>query len=253
MIKFDFEKKGIKFSFRNPKWDSFYKQLRMEWKVIGIKENDKNDGYFYNSEFSPNRNAMILNGIEMDGKRVEGVIPPADILEKIRGIYEEFKKEDYQRRLNQDITYTMNNTAAYGIYNGISEFDIGAIIGDVQRELDSKVFLMPGDIATILNRDEELKAIAKETPGYGTIPNKIIREKIKEIILEETTKENNREQKEKDRLNHLFKMAKETGEKQLINEWIENCNDEHMECSLDLCSEWAMPDGTREFTRTHTF
>lgn len=33
MKTFEFEKQGIKFYFRNPKWNSFYKELTMERMV----------------------------------------------------------------------------------------------------------------------------------------------------------------------------------------------------------------------------
>jgi len=85
----------------------------------------------------------------------------------------------------------------------------------------------------------------KKAPGYGIIPNKIIREKITEIIVTETEKENKKKQEEEIRINNLFKLAKQTGKKQLIKDWIEPCCDKNEECNLDICSLWAMPDGTK--------
>lgn len=181
--------------------------------------------------------------------------------------------------MNNDIKYTMNDTTAYGIYNGISQFDIEEIVEHIKKQHNTNIFLFAEEIAKILNKDEELKQIAeqsyqpnpegnwnqeyltlfrkaakeKKAPGYGIIPNHIIRAKITDIILRKTAEENKEKQEEQDRINNLFKIAKQTGEKQLIHKWIEDCNDPEEECNIDICCEWAMPDGTRQKTRNHTW
>jgi len=278
MKTFEFEKQGIKFVFRNPKLNQ-YGTLVMEYKIPEIKENKNNDGYFYNSEFLPDKNAMSLYDVKINGKDIAGVVLPEDILTEIKAIYEQFKKEDLEKRLNSDIKYTMNDTTAYGIYNGISAFDITEIISDIKRQYNSNAFIFADDIAKILNHDEELKQIAIETyrpdpegdwteeyltwfrtaakekkaPGYGIIPNHIIRAKITDIILRKTAEENKAKEEEQSRINNLFEIARKTGEKQLINKWLEDCNDPREECNTDICCEWAMPDGTRQYTRNHTW
>lgn len=280
MKELKFNKKGMEFCFRNPTWNKFYKKMDMEWKVTGIKENDKNDGYYYCSDFLPDKNVMTLDGVKINGKEILGVTPPDDLLAEIKKIYEQYKEKDFQERVNQNIKYTLNDTTTYGVYNGISEFDIEAIVANIKRKCNSKILLFPNEIATLLNKDKELRRIAEETyrpideednwkkeylewfreaaerkeaPGYGVIPNKIIRKKITDIILKEANKENKKRQEEEDRISHLFETAKETGEKQLVGEWLENCNDEDTECSLDVCRKWVMPDGTTKYTRNHTF
>lgn len=280
MKTFEFEKQGIKFYFRNPEWNSFYKELTMEWKVKGIKENKDNDGYYYNSSFLPHKNAMSLNGIKINGKEVAGVGLPEDILVEIKSLYEQFKDQDLQKKLNSDIKYRLNDDTSYGIYNGISEFDITEIISDIKRQYNSNAFIFADDIAKILNHDEELKQIAidtyqaysenenwneeylawfraaakeKKAPGYGIIPNHIIRAKITDIILRKTAEENKAKEEEQNRINSLFAKAKETGQKQLINQWVEDCNDPKEECNTDICCKWAMPDGTITYTRNHTW
>jgi hypothetical protein len=55
------------------------------------------------------------------------------------------------------------------------------------------------------------------------------------------------------RKQELVKKAMATGEKILINQWSEDCNDSGEECNLDIVYEWAMPDGTVKTTRTHTW
>lgn len=282
MKVYNFEKEGVRFSLRNPKWEK--DGLNLEWKIIGIKENTKNDGYYYHGVFNPVKKAIIFPaGAIINGQQVEGVILPDNVLKQIELIYQELKEKaliEKQKKLYADVKYTLNDTDAYGIYNGISEFDIMDIVMDIQKQLNSNVFVSSKYVATILNKDEELKQIAQETyqpypeqknwndeyriwfrqaakekkaPGYGMIPNKIIREKIRDIIIKEIDKENKRKAEEQDRVNHLFEIAKKTGEKQLIRKWTEDCDDLNIECSVDVCCLWAMPDGSKKVTRTHTY
>lgn len=135
MLVYNFEKKGIQFSFRNPEWNDVYNELNMEWKIKDIKENSENDGYYYNSTFLPDKKAMRLYNVTIDGKQIGGVVLPDDILKEIEAIYEESKENALQRKLNKDIKYVLNDTVAYGIYNGISQFDIEIIVRDIKNNL----------------------------------------------------------------------------------------------------------------------
>ncbi len=50
-----------------------------------------------------------------------------------------------------------------------------------------------------------------------------------------------------------FAEAKKTGVKVLLRTWSEDCNDPAEQCSLDIVSEYAMPDGTAKRDRQHTW
>jgi hypothetical protein len=99
---FEFEKQGIKFCFRNPKLDQ-YGKLLMEHKIIGIKENKNNDGYYYSSEFIPTKNIMSLYDVKINGKKINGVMLPEDISTEVKTIFEQFKIER-----EQNITQIIN-------------------------------------------------------------------------------------------------------------------------------------------------
>ena len=202
LMEFEFEKQGIKFSFRNPTWSNHNNQLNFEYKVSGTKENTKNDGYFYNSSFIPTQKALSLN-TKINGKNVAGVGLPENILIQVQTLYTEYKEADFQKKLNSDIPYTLNDTTSYGIYNGISQFDIETIVSQIKKEHNSSIFLLAEDIAKILNKDKELEQIAidsyqpnpegnwneeymtwfraavskKEAPGHGMIPIKLSKKK----------------------------------------------------------------------------
>jgi len=51
----------------------------------------------------------------------------------------------------------------------------------------------------------------------------------------------------------IFAKAKETGERQLLNQWSEKCNDPDESCDVDNIYEYAMPDGTVKTERHHTW
>jgi hypothetical protein len=50
-----------------------------------------------------------------------------------------------------------------------------------------------------------------------------------------------------------FQEARETGEPVLLHRWNEPCNDPREECSMDIVTEYAMPDGSTKVERRHTW
>jgi len=50
-----------------------------------------------------------------------------------------------------------------------------------------------------------------------------------------------------------FAQAKRTGKPVEIRSWTADCNDPHEQCSLDIITEYAMPDGTITTDREHTW
>ena len=48
-------------------------------------------------------------------------------------------------------------------------------------------------------------------------------------------------------------IAKQTREMQVIDKWMEECNDPKEECNTDLVTAYAMPNGTKKFVRNHTW
>jgi hypothetical protein len=51
----------------------------------------------------------------------------------------------------------------------------------------------------------------------------------------------------------IFELAKNTGQKQVLSTQMVDCNDPHEECSTDVITTYAMPDGTRSEVRNHTW
>jgi len=66
--------------------------------------------------------------------------------------------------------------------------------------------------------------------------------------------EKERQQKEKEEKNkEVFNKAHETGERQLLYKYSDDCNDPTEDCSLDMVYIYAMPDGKIETVRQHTW
>lgn len=62
-----------------------------------------------------------------------------------------------------------------------------------------------------------------------------------------------RDENEQERITEIFKVAKETGIKQVLSSSCEPCNDKNEECSTDIVTRYAMPDGTTQIVRNHTW
>lgn len=61
--------------------------------------------------------------------------------------------------------------------------------------------------------------------------------------------------KERSEEDEAFEKAEATGERQVIRRYTTGCNSPHEECSTDVVTLWAIPNGFRskETTRTHTW
>ena len=108
--------------------------------------------------------------------------------------------------------FVLHDTVAYGIYNGISRFDIEQMLTDLAKEYGLEYGDYSGErIAKTLSDDAELKAIADQTykpyppskdwskeyrehweelvdkrlaVGYGEVPEDIIEQKIRAIFAQ---------------------------------------------------------------------
>ncbi len=51
----------------------------------------------------------------------------------------------------------------------------------------------------------------------------------------------------------IFDIARRTGQKQVLDNYTDECNDPREECSLDSVTVYAMPDGSTKTVRSHTW
>lgn len=70
---------------------------------------------------------------------------------------------------------------------------------------------------------------------------------------EKERKKLEKEEEKKERIEALFAKARETGEKQVIEQYSVPCNNPEEDCDIDIITVYAMPDGTRKTERHHTW
>ena len=84
----------------------------------------------------------------------------------------------------------------------------------------------------------------------------ISRDKLEQIKTAKAAAETTKaaaKKAETDRIANIFAVAKETGKKQEIKHYMAECNDPREECSTDVVTIYAMPDGTEKTERMHTW
>lgn len=75
----------------------------------------------------------------------------------------------------------------------------------------------------------------------------------KEIELRKLEEERLEKENEEKEIQAIFAKAKETGVKQVLYRGMVPCNDKKEECSCDVITVFAMPDGTEKKERQHTW
>lgn len=110
---------------------------------------------------------------------------------------------------------------------------------------------------------KDVEAYTNRKPD-GVLPQDgvlwFIGEATKVAIIEGVERKTAEEQARKDaeaaeaqaKVEAAFGEAKATGKPVEIARWTEPCDGTVRECSLDIITKWAMPDGTIKITRVHT-
>lgn len=76
---------------------------------------------------------------------------------------------------------------------------------------------------------------------------------VTDIFWKEVKRRLEKKEERDRRIQEIFNKAKETGEKQLIYQYPEPCNDKNESCEVDIIYVYAMPDGTYKEERHHTW
>jgi len=72
---------------------------------------------------------------------------------------------------------------------------------------------------------------------------------IQQLLEKQILATNKKNKKEEE----LRKKARETGERQLLNSYMEECNDPNEECDIDIICEYITPDGKIVTEKHHTW
>ena len=101
---------------------------------------------------------------------------------------------------------------------------------------DSMAYEISPEDEEILVREQEV-AVAEAEKATALAEAEAQAEKAKEDAIEKGK----------------FDEARVTGKPVTLNSWMEDCNDPREECSTDVVTLYAMPDGTRKINRQHTW
>lgn len=122
-------------------------------------------------------------------------------------------------------------------------------------------------VSFVAHYDERQDALMScdPVPGFGRRVglklNEAARKWIAPFVAAEKAREEERQRKireeikeeERRRVEPFIARARETGARVEVRRYSTGCNDRREECSLDIVTEWALPDGTIETARMHTW
>ena len=257
-IPFDFSLQKVEFLHRG-------KRVIMQNPSVHIYLNSPSIAYEYKVEGE--NNGFFFGAIDMRKQVVSDtdIKIPDEIFRVLVKEQEQIAEINRDILVNQDFKYTVHDTSSYGIYNGISEFDLTEIVDDIKNKLGCRPLIYAGDVYRTLTDDPDIQRIAEETyvpypasaswtdeykaihaeevasrtaHGYGTIPNRVMRGKLEEIILRHHAED----MKKEENIRNIFEEAKRTGERHALEKWSRDVDEE--DNSIVFYTKYAMPDGS---------
>jgi len=118
----------------------------------------------------------------------------------------------------------------------------------VEETLVKKLRWLENPLDEVSKRVDRKTGLYTET-GWFEVSHADIMRIYNEIIVEKEAKKAEAEDKKK----ALFEKAKEIGEKQIIERYPVECSDPDESCDIDIVTIYAMPDGTTQITKHHTW
>ena len=146
---------------------------------------------------------------------------------------------------------TSNNIAYQAKYFVNGNFiDLPHVTSKI-KELNTKTGYVEYGMAGIayeITTEDEKTLVAEQVPAIIEADKIALAKKIKVENI------NIAKKLEKElKIKVIYEKAKETGIKQLLYKYSDDCNDDNEECDLDMVYEYAMPDGTMNVERQHTW
>lgn len=106
------------------------------------------------------------------------------------------------------------------------------------RETQREEKKLPGESRVILISEEDRDAILAE---------------CREAEDRRRAEERRREEKAEEKERAIYEAARSTGDPQILDSRMSECDDPREECSYDHVTVYAMPDGTTQTERQHTW
>lgn len=210
----------------------------------------------------PNKFGEKTFGVKVPaGKQFIVLTDPSakDVTKKAKEILEQIEREEAKKafeNLSDDSKITM-----------IFATDFTTVICEEETVEKHDFFKMTKEkIHKYLNTDDIEKVLGRKADevDFGDYVHKFRYEmtfseyiKLAELAEKKAKKAEveklEKEKAEKERIEALFAKARETGEKQVIEQYSVPCNDPEEDCDIDIITVYAMPDGTRKTERHHTW
>jgi len=137
--------------------------------------------------------------------------------------------------------------AEYGLSNYVALEHVTATMEKISQRKDSKFYGLEC-VAWEITDEEEKALLAEQAPAKEKAEKEAAEaaeRKAAEEAAQRAAADAARQAK--------FDEARETGEPVLLKRWTEDCSDPREECSLDICCQYAMPDGSVKVERNHTW
>lgn len=157
--------------------------------------------------------------------------------------------QDEYMNLHMEISNVIPSEDRVGVPSfGADTLRLNHLTPHMKNVMERKGKMCGWGMAYEINTEDESIIIAEQTPAARE--NSI--RKIEAATKAAEEKKIEEEKKaEKERL--AFEEARETGKPVDLFSWAEDCNDPKEECSTDIVTVYAMPDGTKKTKRIHTW
>lgn len=245
-VEMEFSKNGIDFNFKDWRVDK-YNNFTFSYKV-SCDINKTSDGYYHNGKLDERRKVALIS-FKYNKKKMNGVSLSEELLAEMKAIKDKLISE--RKELIKDTVNKIVSGEIKIVFKEVgSEYKtIIAWVDDIPDPLKGQEIDLMEKAIKVYNKDFYGDACAY-------IKNRSKVNKACEMTLEDALNMNEiikkREERE-NKIKDIFKKAKDTGVKQEIRHWSEECNDPNEDCDIDIITEYAMPDGTKKVVRSHTW
>lgn len=184
---------------------------------------------------------------------------------KLSKIAEAFKqKRDIILSMKKETIDNIKNIAAIELEKVMEEAKIDPETWEWHTGCDTgQLYIRPNtelgtefrpDLRKIENTIEKVHMFdAHKLFGKETEENTVSHETIMKIYNEIIEMRNEQKAVKQSKNDEIFAKAKETGEKQILEQYSVECPDSDESCDIDNVIIYAMPDGTKKITQNHTW
>jgi hypothetical protein len=239
-MKITFEKRGTKFEVEVIKEDAYITAKGIQAIAHPYKHRQHGWGY----EVRYNRAFLKALGA---GPEIETVFITHESAEQVKNAIDAYREEENARKQKEKEERKQRIIAGaekirVSYHDG--EYLSGhEVLDEVAAELLEELGLARYVEGWGYHIDEEL------VRTYGT---EFTYQQAKEFVQPRKEAEA-RKQKEREEIRAKFEEAKATGKPVELYRFIVDCNDPRLECSTDIIIVYAMPDGSKDERRIHTY